>query len=158
MARVIMSKYNLNINRTYCISDPDQLTNEIEIQMITESGADHQVPESGGGHGQSVSDLDQRTRGWPSPTSPRLMDFTTTIGESTITMFGAWPSRDPDSHFRNVYLPYLTVRLSARSSTDFTTVCMLRVIMLNSNSDSHFCKKYLMFKLQLKCGQPNCTE
>ena len=63
MARVIMSKYNLNINRTYCISDPDQLTNEDEIQMRTESGADHQVPESGDGHGQSVSDLDQRTRG-----------------------------------------------------------------------------------------------
>ena len=50
MAQVIMSKYNSNINRTH-ISDPDQLTNEDEIQMRTESGADHQVSESGGGHG-----------------------------------------------------------------------------------------------------------
>ena len=89
--------------------------------MRTESGADHQVSESGGGHGQSVSDLDQRTRGCPSPTLLRSMDFTTTIGESRISMFGAWSSRDPDSHFRNVYLLYLTLRLSA-CCTDFTTV------------------------------------
>ena len=105
--------------------------------MRTESGADHQVSESGGGHGQSVSDLDQRTRGWPSPTLLRSMDFTTTIGESRISMFGAWSSRDPDSHFRNVYLLYLTLRLSA-CCTDFTTVWKLMVTILISNQDSHF--------------------
>ena len=52
--------------------------------MRTESGADHQVSESWGGHGQSVSGLDQRTRGWPSPTSLRLMDFTTTIDDHHV--------------------------------------------------------------------------